>query len=125
MSRFLRLWVFMNTERQPTNFLAFNLSLGLIRALVPVLALVEGHDRDLGRQARKAASSVALNLGEGRKRTGRDRLHLWRIAAGSAEETRVCLHVAVAWGYLTDDDVAAALDLLDQLLAICWRLTHR
>jgi four helix bundle protein len=114
----------MNTEQQPTSFHAFNLSLSLIRQLAPLVARMEQHDRDLGRQLRKAASSVALNLGEGRKRTGRDRTHLWRVAGGSAEESRVCLHVAAAWGHLPQEDMDDALNTLDQLLAICWRLTH-
>jgi len=114
----------MNTERPPTTFHAFNLSLSLIRALVPLVAGIERHDRGLGKQLRSAASSVALNLGEGRKRSGGDRLHLWRIASGSAEECRVCLHVAAAWGHLPEGELSEALELLDQLLAICWRLTH-
>ena len=114
----------MNTERQPTTFIAFNRSVSLISALVPIAGVLRSHDRDLEKQLRKAASSIALNLGEGRKRTGRDRLHFWRIASGSAEETRVCLLVAVAWGYLEEDKVSDALALLDEILAMCWRLTH-
>ncbi len=80
--------------------------------------------RDLVKQLRRAASSVALNLSEGRKRRGGDRLHLWRIASGSAEETRICLHLAEAWGYVQAGEVSESLKLLDQILAICWRLTE-
>ena len=115
----------MNSNQQPTSFHAFNLSLILIRSLVPLVGRIEQHDRGLGKQLRTAATSVALNLGEGRKRVGRDRTHLWRIAAGSAEEVRVALHVAAAWGHVNDTDIEPALDTLDPLLAICWRLTHR
>jgi len=114
----------MNHKRPQTSFHAFDLSLSLISALVPLVARIERCDRDLGRQLRKAASSVSLNLGEGRRRTGRDRLHLWRVADGSAEETRVCLHVAAAWGYIELTEAQPALDLVDQLLAICWTLTR-
>lgn len=115
----------MNTKRPQTTFHAFELSLSLITALVPLVARIEQCDRDLGRQLRKAASSVSLNLGEGRRRTGRDRIHLWRVADGSAEETRVCLHVAAAWGYIDVADADKALALADQILAICWTLTRR
>ena len=115
----------MNTEQPPTTFLAFNLSLALICALRPIVAELEKRDRDLARQLRKAASSISLNLSEGRKRVGRDRLHLWRIADGSAEECRACLYVAAAWGHLRDDDIVETLAILDKLLAMCWRLTHR
>ena len=115
----------MNTKRPQTSFHAFNLSLSLISALVPLVARIEQHDRDLGRQLRKSASSVSLNLGEGRRRTGKDRLHLWRVADGSAEESRVCLHVAAAWGYIVSAEADKALAIADQILAICWTLTHR
>lgn len=37
-------------------------------------------------QARRAADSVVLNLAEGCCREGKDRLHHFRIAAGSAAE---------------------------------------
>jgi four helix bundle protein len=115
----------MNTKQPQTSFHAFDLSLSLITALVPLVARIEHHDRDLGRQLRKAASSVSLNLGEGRRRTGKDRLHMWRIADGSAEESRVCLHVAAAWGYIEQAEAQKALAIADQILAICWTLTHR
>ena len=55
---------------------------------------------------------------------GKDRRHLWRVAAGSADETRSCLLVASAWGYASHDDVAESLELVDRILAITWRLIH-
>jgi hypothetical protein len=36
----------------------------VMRGLRPVIARIEGSDRDLARQLRRAASSVALNLSE-------------------------------------------------------------
>jgi four helix bundle protein len=90
----------------------------------PLAEQLERRDKDLARQLRRAASSVALNLSEGRKRVGRDRLHLWRIADGSNEECRACLLVAEAWGHLADSDTAEALARCDKLAAMCWRLTH-
>ena len=115
----------MNHKTTPSSFVAFNHAISLIRALRPLVAGISRHDRGLAKQLRAAGSSVALNLGEGRKRTKGDRLHLWRVAAGSAEESRACLHVAAAWGYIEESQAAAALDYLDQILAICWRLTER
>ncbi len=115
----------MNTGRNPTTFHALNLSITLARTLRPVAVGLEKHDRDLVKQLRRAASSVALNLSEGRKRPGRDRLHLGRIASGSADETRICVHLAEAWGYVEAEEISESLQLLDQILAICWRLTER
>jgi four helix bundle protein len=72
---------------------------------------------------RRAASSVALNLAEGNRRTGQDRLQFFRIAAGSAAEVRAALEVALAWGYI--DAAPLAETELDRVLAMVWRLTHR
>jgi hypothetical protein len=67
---------------------------------------------------------VALCLDEGRRRAGKDRTHLFRVAAGSAAEVRSGLRLAVAWGYLGGAELGTAFELLDRELAICWRLTH-
>ena len=114
----------MNRRQNTTTFHAYNFALQLIEELQPLVVTIERRDRDLARQLRKAASSVALNLSEGRKREGKDRLHLWRIADGSAEESRACLDVAIRWGYLHEDTLTEVMETLDRLLAICWRLTH-
>ena len=39
-------------------------------------------------------------LDEGSQRTGRDRFHLYRVAAGSAAEVRTALALATTWGYI-------------------------
>jgi four helix bundle protein len=65
-----------------------------------------------------------MNILEGQRRAGRDRLHCYRIAAGSAAEVRGALTVATAWGYLTDEALAETRTLIDRELALLWRLTH-
>ena len=106
------------------SFDALTVSLQLMHALEPQLALLATRDADLARQARRAASSVHLNLAEGRQRAGKDRAHLWRIAAGSAAEVGSALDVAIAWRWLERDALADALALLDRVRAMLWRLTH-
>jgi four helix bundle protein len=71
-----------------------------MRMLRPVLVAIERYDADLGRQLRRAASSVALNIGEGSGSTGGMRTARYRTALGSARETSACLEVAEALGYL-------------------------
>ena len=105
-------------------FQALEVSLDLVRSLRQPLARIRVRDRSLSEQIRRAASSIPLNLAEGRKRAGGDRAHSWRIAAGSAEELRAALRVALAWGDVEEPDVSAALDLLDRVLAMLWRMTR-
>jgi four helix bundle protein len=93
------------------------------RSLRAPLAVLDRRDPSLAQQLRRAAASVPLNLGEGR-RTGKDRLHLWRVAAGSADEVAASLRVAEAFGHLDRASVDHALGLCDRLLAMLWRLTH-
>jgi four helix bundle protein len=105
-------------------FEALTVSLQLMQALEPQLARLVGKDVDLARQARRAASSLHLNLAEGAQRRGNDRAHLYRIAAGSAAELAAALDVAIAWRWLDHDALTDALALLDRVRAILWRLTH-
>ena len=104
------------------DFDAFTVSIELIKALRPLVDKIQAHDSAQAIQVRKAASSVAHNLAEGRRRVGRDRLHHFRISAGSAGEVKAALLVGQAWGWI--DDAAAALSLVDRLSAMCWRLSH-
>ena len=101
----------------------YGAALGLVSALRPVLGELLKSDRSLADQLRRAASSVVLNIAEGNRRTGKDRLHFFRIAAGSAAEARAALEVARAWGMVGAAPVAEAE--LDRVLAMLWRLTHR
>ncbi len=111
-------------QPEKRQFEALEVALQALRSLRGVVETVGRKDRALEQQLRKALSSVPMNLGEGRQRTGRDRLHLYRVAAGSADEVCVALRVAEAWGYVEIDDVAEGLELLDRVLAMTWRLTH-
>ena len=105
-------------------FHALDASLTLITQLRAPHARIAAHDPDLARQLRRAAHSIALNISEAAERAGKDRAHLYRVAFGSAAETRTALRVAVAWTWLTDGDAAEALATLDRLRAMLWRLTR-
>ena len=105
-------------------FDAFEVSLQMVRSLKEPLVVLERRDPSLALQLRRAAASVTLNLAEGRRRTGKDRIHLWRVAAGSADEVLAGLRVAEAFDYLTDETSAPSLALCDRVLAMLWRLTR-
>jgi four helix bundle protein len=105
-------------------FDALTIAIELVGALREPVARLARSDRNLADQVRRAASSVALNIAEARRRDGRDRTHLLRVAAGSAAEVRAALDVAAAWGHLDVASLASAGALLDRELAMLWRLTH-
>jgi four helix bundle protein len=88
----------------------------VLRGLRPVIAQIEVHDRDLARQLRRAASSMALNTSEGSGSHGGTRRERYRNALGSARETGSCLDVALAFGYVEEVD-AQLLDALDHVRA--------
>jgi four helix bundle protein len=106
------------------RFEAYEVALELAAALAPVLANLARHDSSLACQMRRATASVALCLAEGARRTGKDRLHLYRVAAGSAAEVRAALALARAWSFAVPAQLSASEALLDRVLAMLWRLTH-
>ena len=115
----------MNKQKNRTSgFDAYDVTLDMIRALRELKARIREHDKNLSIQLCDAASSAALNLREGNRRLGKDRRYLFSVAAGSADEARGCLEVAEAWGYIDEDAAAEALDLLDRIGAMTYRLTH-
>ena len=71
--------------------------------MAPLVTRIRRSDRDLADQIRRAASSVALNIGE----------------------VRAALRVAVAWGYLRAEDVSPIDALLDRIAGMLYRLGAR
>ena len=106
------------------TFDAETISLEIIRSLRSQLLQLDRHDRAEADNTRRAASSIAHNVSEGRRRVGKDRFHFWRIALASAAELRSALHVSVGWGWLVEEELAEAFALIDREIAMLWRLTH-
>jgi four helix bundle protein len=104
------------------KFQVYEVALEMVSALRPSLEALARKDRDVADQLRRASSSVVLNIAEGARRWGKDRLHFYRIAAGSAAEVRAALEVARAWEYLQSNSEVEVL--LDRVLAMLWRLTR-
>ena len=104
-------------------FDVYDRSVELIGQLAAPTEALERRDRDLANQLRRAASSIVLNIAEGRRRNGKDQRYLFRVAAGSAEETRACLQVAAAWGHIDAAGAEAPLATLDRVAAMLYRLT--
>jgi four helix bundle protein len=98
------------------RFLAYDLSLDLIRDLRTTIARIRRHSRTMARQLVDALSSVAQNTAEASGRVGGDRLHLFRIALASLREVGGCLDVAVAFGWLDEAPLVAERDRLGGML---------
>jgi four helix bundle protein len=99
-------------------------AVGLIELLRPLVARIKARDRALADQLARAASSVALNIGESNYSDPGNRRARLFTAAGSASETRLGLRVAVAWGYCRAEDAREARALLERVIAMLWKLTH-
>lgn len=104
-------------------FIAYEVALDAVRCLRPIADRIALHSAAEAAQLRDAAGSIVRNLAEGRRRRGRDRTHLFRVAAGSAAECLASIDVAVAWGWLDAPFVAEARAHLDRELGLLWPLT--
>jgi len=105
------------------SFVTRDVALALVGVVRPALRDLAGKDRDLGDQAKRAASSVVLNIEEGNRRGGRDRQYHFSVAAGSAAELRAPLLIGVAWDYMAEP--TEALELLDRLGGLLYGLVRR
>jgi len=97
---------------------------GLIAALRPLVPRIKSRDRALADQLVRAASSVALNIAESNYSDPGNRRSRLFSAAGSANETRAALRVAVEWGYCAAGEAEDAQALLHRIIAMLWRLTR-
>ena len=96
----------------------------LIEALRPIVLRIRRSDRSLADQLTRAASSVALNIAESTYSDPGNRRARLFTAAGSANETRAALRVAVAWGYCEARQAEAARALVERVVAMLWKLTR-
>lgn len=101
-----------------------DLSIELIEKLRPLVPRIKARDKSLADQIQRAASSIALNIGEAAYSDPGNRRARFHTAAGSAGETLAAVRVAVAWGIVARAEGAAAVALLDRILPMLWKLTR-
>ena len=73
----------------------------------------------------RAATSVALNVGEADLSDPGNQRARFFSAAGSANEALVALRAAVAWGYFERGAAQPSEELLRRIVAMLWKLTRR
>ena len=86
---------------------------------------VERFDKDLARQMRRAVSSAALNIAEGKHGRGGNRIARYADALGSAQETRACLDVCIAAEFISAAAIAADMDRIDHVIASMYVLCYK
>ena len=107
------------------GFEAYEVAMEAAALVMPMLARVPKRYASLADQATRAVAGVPLSLAEGRGRVGRDRQHHWRIAYGSCLETTAALTLLAAVAAVPRAESTRALELLDRVQAMSWRLTRR
>ena len=114
----------MHYEQQPTRFDALEKATTAAGIAISLVIRVPAPLKPIADQIIRSASSVPANLAEGAGRTGRDRLHHWRIAYGSAKEVDTHLRLLVGAGTLNSQMAEHSLKLFDDVRAMTWRLLH-
>jgi len=114
----------MNNALPKNNLIATEKAIKAAAAAISLVKRVSAPLKSLADQVIRSASSVPANLAEGHGRFGRDRLHHWRIAYGSAKEVDTHLRLLAGAGAIDGARASIALQLFDEVRAITWRLLH-
>ncbi len=114
----------MHDVQQSTRFDALEKATTAAGIAISLVIRVPAPLKPIADQIIRSASSVPANLAEGAGRTGRDRLHHWRIAYGSAKEVDTHLRLLVHTDAINLSRAGEALKLFDDVRAMTWRLLH-
>jgi four helix bundle protein len=117
--------VTMSNVLANTNLIAHEKALEAAGDAIALVMRVPAPLKSIADQVIRSASSVPANLAEGHGRTGRDRLHFWRIAYASAKEVDSHLTLLAKTGVVDAVAVASTLDTFDEVRAMTWRLINR
>jgi len=114
----------MHDAQQSTGFNALDKATAAAGIAISLVMRVPAPLKSLSDQVIRSASSVPANLAEGAGRSGRDRMHHYRIAYGSAKEVDTHLRLLAGAGAIDNARATTALQLFDEVRAITWRLLH-
>jgi len=116
--------VTMHDSQQSTRFDALEKATTAAGIAISLVMRVPAPLKPIADQIIRSASSVPANLAEGAGRSGRDRLHHYRIAYGSAKEVDTHLRLLVGTGSINSSRTETAIQLFDDVRAMTWRLLH-
>jgi hypothetical protein len=106
-----------------SNLIVGDISLDLVEAPQPLVSRIKRQDRSLANQRASGEQHHFEYCGVRPFGPGTKRSRLFS-AAGSANETRAALRLAVGWRYCAREDAASAEQLLDRVIAMLWKLTR-
>ena len=115
----------MSNALSNTNLVAHEKALEAAGDAITLVVRVPAPLKSIADQVIRSASSVPANLAEGHGRSGRDRLHFWRIAYASAKEVDSHLRLLVGAGAINGTMAEGAIQLFDEVRAMTWRLINR
>jgi len=116
--------VTMSNALANTNLIAHEKALEAAGDAITLVLRVPAPLRSIADQVIRSASSVPANLAEGHGRSGRDRVHFWRIAYASAKEVDSHLRLLERAGVVNTGKAEEVLETLDQVRAMTWRLIN-
>ena len=116
--------VTMLDAQQSTGFNALDKATTAAGIAISLVMQVPTPLKPIADQVIRSASSVPANLAEGAGRSGRDRLHHYRIAYASAKEVDTHLRLLTGAGAIDCTRATVALQLFDEVRALTWRLLH-
>ena len=114
----------MHSPLQSTGLIAHRKALEAAGIAISLAMRVPAPLKNIADQVIRSASSVPAHLSEGHGRSGRDRLHHWRIAYGSAKEVDTHLRLLTGAGAIDASRAEKAIHLFDEVRAITWCLLH-
>ena len=103
-------------RRPRSSFLALEHALETVALARPFVARLRRHDKELFTQVQRALTRCVLALGEGAQRSGGNQQAAFRRARGEANEALTGVRLAIAWGYIEQEEELA--DKLDHLVAM-------
>jgi four helix bundle protein len=116
--------VTMRNALASSGLIAHQKALEAAGSAIKLVMRVPSPLKPIADQVIRSASSVPANLAEGHGRSGRDRLHFWRIAYASAKETDSHLRLLARTGAVNPSAARTALDGFDEVRAMTWRLVN-
>jgi four helix bundle protein len=116
--------VTMKNALPKNNLIATEKAIEAAAAAISLVKRVPAPLKSIADQVVRSASSVPANLAEGHGRFGRDRIHHWRIAYGSAKEVDTHLRLLIGVGAVEAAQATTSLNLFDDVRVMTWRLLN-